>query len=66
MAVRKDGKVYEAVVEALKERGQNTADIQVFTTNRGSRHEVVLDGRIIGEYNHRWKQLILYGDIVNE
>lgn len=66
MAIRKDGKVYEAVVEALKEMGRDTSGIQVAAPHSGPDRWIISDGRVIGEYNHVSKRLILYSDIVNE
>ena len=66
--IRKEGKVYDAVVEAFKERGLDTMGIEVYTTGRGFYHLILLNGEVIGEYshNHRHKELLLYSDIVKE
>lgn len=64
--IRKEGKVYDGVIEALKEKGLDTIGIEVGSLTRGVWHLVLLNGEVIGEYNHRTKRIILYSDIVKE
>ena len=64
--IRKEGKVYDGVIEALKERGLDIIGIEVGSLTRGVWHLILLNGEVIGEYNHRSKRIILYSDIVKE
>lgn len=63
---RKEGKAYDSVIEALKERGLDTTGVEVDSLTRGSEHLILLNGEVVGEYNHRSKQMFLYSDIVKE
>jgi hypothetical protein len=61
MKVR-EGKVHDAVREALKERGIAEGDIEIVTFYRGPEHLVILNGETIGDYNHVTRDLRLYAD----
>ena len=63
---RKEGKVYDAVIEAFKERGLDTEDISLASLTPGGYQLIIAKDTIIGEYNPRYKQMILYSDIVKE
>lgn len=62
--VRKEGKVYEAVIEALRARGARVDGVSVATGNRGPYHLILQDDEIIGEYNHVSHRVFLYENIV--
>ena len=64
--IRKDGKVYEAVIEALKDRGIKTEDVAVASLAPGSEHMILLNGEIIGEYNHINRRIFLYENIIRK
>lgn len=64
--IRKEGKVYEGVIEALKDRGLDTIGIEVLTGNKGPYHYILQNGEVIGDYNHSSKRIILYSDTVKE
>lgn len=62
---KKEGKVYDGVKTRLKERGLDTDGLEVYCTNRGAWHYVIINGETIGEYNHVSKRLSLYTDPCN-
>jgi hypothetical protein len=60
MEIKTDGRLYDAVVQGLIERGEDPARIGVATLSRGTDHLVLRGEDTIGEYNHRSKKLVLY------
>lgn len=60
---RKEGKVYEAVVELLRERGMEPEGLEVDALGRGPEQLVLVDGVVIGSYNYRSRELVLYSDL---
>ena len=62
--IRKEGKVFDSVRARLRARGIDTEGLEVYCTNRGSYHYVILNGENIGEYNHISKRLTLYQDVI--
>jgi hypothetical protein len=63
--VKKEGKVYESVAARLRVKGVDTKGLEVFCTNRGPDHLILLNGETVGEYNHVSKRLFLYSEIIN-
>ena len=57
---RTEGKVHAEVVEKLKAEGVEGHNVAVAALGRGTDRLVLLDGEVIGEYNHRSKRLYLY------
>jgi len=60
---RTEGKVYEAVAELLRARGIDTKGLEVAALHRGPDQLVLIDGEIIGTYNFRSRELVLYSDM---
>lgn len=60
--IREDGKVFNAVLDLLIARGVEPFQIMIATLGRGTDHLVLKEGNIIGTYNHRSRELILYED----
>ena len=59
--MRKEGRVFGRVEELLREAGiLNITGLEVATLSRGTDHLVVINGGVIGEYNHRADRLLLY------
>ena len=62
----KEGRVFVRVEELLHEVGLlDTTGLEVATLSRGTDHLVVINGDVIGEYNHRADRLLLYDTIEN-
>lgn len=61
--IRTDGKVFNAVKEMLQEAGIDTSTLQVVSFGRGTYHDVVLGGDVVGAYEHNSKNLELYEEI---
>lgn len=57
--VKKEGKVYCHVARLLQAKGYDTKTLAIATMGPGPYHMVVLHDRVIGEYNHRSRQLSL-------
>ena len=64
--IRKEGKVYEAVVDCMRARGCATEGLEVATLGRGVDHIVLRKGEVIGGYNHASKRLYLNEDIIED
>lgn len=62
---KKEGKVFDAVFVALKQRGINPEGLEIATLWRGPDHLVILNDETVGEYNHVSKKLSLYEDLSN-
>ena len=60
--IREGGKVFNAVLDLLVARGVEPFQITIATLCRGTDHLVLKEGNIIGTYNHRSRELILYKD----
>lgn len=57
--VKYNGKVYDAVIEILKERGISTEGIGVKGVRGNGYHWIVKDDRVVGEFNHKSKECTL-------
>ena len=63
--IRKEGKVYDAVKKVLQDKGLDARTLQVAALGRGTDRLVLLEGEVVGEYNHKSKHLFLYTEIQN-
>ena len=63
MAIKKEGKAYEAIAEKLKEEGIDPTGLEVAALRRGPDRLVLLNGETIGEYSCKSKKLFLYKNI---
>lgn len=57
--IRTDGKVYDIVKEYLEQRGIDTSTLKLVSFGRGTYHDISLDDRIVGYYEHRSKEFNL-------
>lgn len=60
MSIRTDGKVYYLVKSQLMQMGIDTSTLAVISFGRGTYHDIILNDRIVGSYNHIDKMLRLH------
>lgn len=63
--IRKSGKVFDDVAKLLKEQGLDVSTLEVAALGPGTDRLVLLNGEVVGDYNHRSKSLFLYSDLQN-
>lgn len=58
--IKYSGKVFEAVIERLKERGIDTEGVSIRCTRGNGYHWILKDERVIGEYNFKSKEITIH------
>ena len=58
--IKYSGKVYEAVIELLKERGIDTEGVGVRCTRGNGYHSIIKNECIIGDYNYKSKEIKIH------
>ena len=59
MSIRTDGKVYTLVKAQLTQMGIDTSTLKIVSFGRGVYHEISLNDRIVGSYEHNSRELKL-------
>lgn len=64
--IKDKGKVHTQVADLLRLRGIETEGLKIVSGGRGPYHLVVINDKVIGEYNHSTKKLSIHADIIAE
>lgn len=54
--IRTNGKVYDIVKAHLEQMGIDTSTLKIVSFGRGTYHDISIEDRIIGSYEHRSKE----------
>lgn len=58
--IRTNGEVYDAVKSYLEQQGIDTSTLKIVTFGRTTYHDISLNDRIVGTYEHNSREFSLH------